>query len=57
MGGCISDIWDSLVMHGFVASLCFLLEELVWKAWLSYLEYVTTLFSVDCLEVVELSPG
>lgn len=44
-------------MHGFVASLCFLLEELVWKAWLSYLEYVTTLFSVDCLEVVELSPG
>ena len=50
MGGYVLYIRDSLGHAKFYCDFIGLLEELVWEAWLRYLEHGTGLFDVDCLE-------
>lgn len=50
MGGCVLYIRDSLGHAKFYCNFIGLLEELVWEAWLGYLEHDTRLFNVVCLE-------
>ena len=50
MGGYLLYIRDSLGHAKFYCDFIGLLEELVWEAWLGYLEHGTGLFDVDYLE-------